>query len=107
MAEASLNTDSDELTWKVGYSGLTGPVTAGEFHGPAEAGRSASVVVKFQGSLDSPITGVATIMPAQAKELMSGIWYVNLHTQANPGGEIRAQMPTPAAPTRTQPISGY
>jgi hypothetical protein len=41
---------------------------------------------------DSPIDGTATLTPEQAKELVDGKWYFNLHTSANPGGEIRGQI---------------
>ena len=43
--------------------------------------------------MNSPITGTATLTPAQAADLAAGKWYVNLHTAANPGGEIRGQVP--------------
>ena len=39
-----------------------------------------------------PIDGMATLTPEQAKELVDGKWYFNLHTSANPGGEIRGQI---------------
>ena len=50
MAEASLNKDTNVLTWKVSFSGLTGPASAGHFHGPAAAGSNAGVVVPFTGT---------------------------------------------------------
>lgn len=90
--EATLNTGSNELTWKVVYSGLSGPAVAAHFHGPAEPGQNAGVVVGFKGSVESPIVGQATITPEQANDLLSGKWYVNIHTKAYPGGEIRAQV---------------
>lgn len=90
--EASVNKDSNLLTWTVTYSGLTAPATGGHFHGPAMAGSNAGVVVPFSGSLASPIKGSATLTPAQMADLMAGRWYVNLHTAANPGGEIRGQL---------------
>jgi hypothetical protein len=93
--EATLNKETNELKWKVVYSGLTGPAGAGHFHGPAVAGQNAGVVLGFKGSVESPISGEATITPEQAKDVSAGKWYVNLHTKANPGGEIRAQV-TPA-----------
>ncbi len=93
--EASLDKESNQLKWKVVYSDLSGAAGAGHFHGPAGVGQNAGVVLGFKGSVESPITGEATITPEQAKDLLAGKWYVNLHTKASPGGEIRAQV-TPA-----------
>ncbi len=89
---AKVELDGSTLRWTVSYSGTTGPVTAGHFHGPALPGSNAGVVVPFTGSMASPISGTATITPAQAQQLKSGMWYVNLHTAAHPGGEIRGQV---------------
>ena len=80
------------LTWTVTYSGLSGPVTAAHFHGPAAAGANAGVAVPFTGDLSSPIRGKATLTAAQAADFTGGRWYVNLHTAKNPGGEIRGQL---------------
>ena len=94
--EASLNKATNLLRWKITYSGVSGPVSAGHFHGPAMAGQNAGVVVPFKGSTASPIEGEATLTPEQAADLMAGKWYANLHTAANPGGEIRGQVtPSP------------
>jgi hypothetical protein len=35
---------------------------------------------------------MATLTPEQATQLLGGQWYVNIHTEANPGGEIRGQV---------------
>ncbi len=80
------------LSWNVTYSGLTGNVTGAHFHGPAMAGSNAGVVVPFKDSMASPIKGSATLSPEQAADLQGGKWYVNLHTAAHPGGEIRGQV---------------
>jgi hypothetical protein len=90
--EASLDKQTSLLTWTVTYSGLTGPAKAGHFHGPAMAGANAGVALGFMGSVDSPIKGSATLTAAQVEDLLAGKWYVNLHTAANPGGEIRGQV---------------
>ena len=74
---------------------VTGPVKAGHFHGPAPAGQNTGVALGFTGSMDSPIQGSATLTAAQAADVLAGKWYANLHTAANPGGEIRGQL-TPA-----------
>ena len=36
--------------------------------------------------------GSATLTDEQAAELMAGKWYVNVHTAANKGGEVRGQV---------------
>ena len=89
---ASIKLDGDTLSWVITYSGLTGPVTGAHFHGPAPANGNAGVVVPFAGSLGSPITGSKQLTAAQIAQLKSGLWYLNLHTAANPGGEIRGQV---------------
>jgi CHRD domain len=89
---ASLDKETGKLKWTVSYAGLSGPVVAAHFHGPAQSGQNAGVVLGFQGSLASPIEGEATLTAAQAADVLAGKWYVNLHTKANPGGEVRAQV---------------
>ena len=84
--------DGNVIKWTVTYSGLTGPVTAGHFHGPAAAGANAGVVVPFAGPLASPIVGSASLTAAQVDQVKQGLWYINLHTAANPGGELRGQV---------------
>ena len=91
--ELNLNKQTNELSWTVTYTGLSGPATGAHFHGPAMAGANAGVVVPMTGSLTSPIRGTASLTAAQAADLMAGKWYVNLHTAANPNGEIRGQFP--------------
>ena len=82
---------SKKLTWKGSYTGLTGPATAAHFHGPAETGKNAGVAVPIAPAT-SPLEGSATLTDAQAADLMAGKWYVNVHTAANKGGEIRGQL---------------
>jgi len=89
--EASFDKTTSLLKWKLTYSGLSGPASAAHFHGPAMAGANAGVVVPFS-SPASPIEGQATLTPAQAADLLDGKWYANVHTAANPGGEIRGQV---------------
>lgn len=80
------------LSYTVTFSGLSGPATAGHFHGPAASGANAGVVVPFTAPIVSPIKGTATLTDAQITDFTAGKWYANIHTAANPGGEIRGQM---------------
>ena len=91
-ADIDYDPATKKLSWKLTYSGLTGPATAAHFHGPAEAGKDAGVEVAIPGATSSPAEGSATLTDAQAADLASGKLYVNVHTAANPGGEIRGQV---------------
>ena len=91
-ADLDYDAASKKLSWKVSYSGLSGPATAAHFHGPAETGKNAGVAVPIPGIANSPAEGSATLTEAQASDLLAGKLYVNIHTAANPGGEIRGQV---------------
>ena len=88
---ASYDTASKVLTWKGNYSGLTGDAIAAHFHGPAEVGKNAGVAVPIK-PLAPAFEGSATLTDGQAADLMAGRWYVNVHTEANKGGELRGQL---------------
>ena len=60
--------------------------------GPLPLGKAAPIEVPLKAPLDSPMTGSATLTDAQAKDLMDGMMYFNIHTAANKPGEIRGQM---------------
>lgn len=92
MADLDYNAASKKLSWKLSYSGLSGPATAAHFHGPSDPGKNAGVAVAIPNAAKSPVEGSATLTDAQAADLLAGKYYINIHTQANPGGEIRGQV---------------
>jgi hypothetical protein len=91
-ADIDYDDATKKVTWKLTYSGLSGPATAAHFHGPAEPGKNAGVAVAIPNATSSPAEGSATLTDAQAADLKAGKYYVNVHTAANPGGEIRGQV---------------
>ena len=91
-ADLTYDTVSKNLTWTITFDGLTGAATVAHFHGPAESGKNAGVALLIGQNPTSPAKGSATLTEAQAGDLMAGRWYVNVHTAANRGGEIRGQV---------------
>jgi hypothetical protein len=80
------------LTWDVNHSGLSGQATMAHFQ------ENAPPVIWLSekgAAVSNPIKGQATLTPEQAQQMTAGEWYINVHTQANPGGEIRGQVTPP------------
>ena len=107
-ATVTLDTVADTVTWVVDVFNLPTGVTAAHIHagGPGVAG---PVIINFTVvqtvSNDFRITGTARasdLVPRAAQGVNSwedleqamaaGQTYVNVHSQANPGGEIRGQL---------------
>jgi len=96
-----LNEDRTQLSYKIKVANLSGPIAAAHFHNAAAGVNGA--VVRDIAFTDTVATGVwsstdATqpLTPALVAELLAGNLYVNVHTAANPGGEIRGQVLTGA-----------
>ena len=97
-AELTYDPATRMVTWNIAYTGLSSPTTMAHFHGPAKAGKNAPPVIwlSTQGSPPAnPIKGSATLTPDQAKQFSDGEWYVNIHSQSHPAGEIRGQVIPP------------
>lgn len=96
---------TNQLDWNITFSDLVAGATAAHFHGPAAPGTNASVQVPIplgtsSGMTSGLLTGSATLTSAQETQLLSDLWYVNIHSSVFPGGEIRGQVqvvPLPAA----------
>ncbi|MEX0736001.1 MAG: CHRD domain-containing protein, partial [Bacteroidota bacterium] len=90
-----LNADGTELSYSITVNGLT--MTAAHFHN-APAGTNAGVV-KDLSFTNNTSTGVwrstdanQPLTDSLLSELLRGRLYVNVHTSANPGGEMRGQV---------------
>jgi hypothetical protein len=108
--DATFDTQTKVLSYTLTFDGLSGPATVAHIHGPATRKENAGVVTPLgDKNPTSPITGTVTLTDDQAKALASSKLYVNVHTAANPGGEIRGQIGSTharrakaAAPAATQ-----
>jgi hypothetical protein len=88
----TLDTVTDKVTYKITYSGLTGPVVAAHFHGPALPGQEAGVLLPIPGPYLTGLSGTLTANAATVQDILAGKTYVNLHTNKYPMGEARAQV---------------
>ena len=87
-ATITLNMARTEISYVVRHT-LMG-ATAAHIHGAAP-GVNGGVVVTFP-SAGAEITGTAALTPSQVADLEAGALYINIHSMAHPGGEIRGQI---------------
>lgn len=83
------NKDTNMLTYNITWSGFT--ATNMHFHkgGPTESGPP---VLAIPAPFTSPKSGTFTLTEDQETDLVNGLFYINIHSQQHPAGEIRAQM---------------
>jgi predicted lipoprotein with Yx(FWY)xxD motif len=79
------------ILWSLSFNGLSGPASASHIH-LGKAGVAGPVVLALCGPCSSPLTGHKAIDANLAAAISSGGAYVNVHTAANPGGEVRGQL---------------
>ena len=96
FGRVTLNDAENSITVSVYYSGLSSGLTLGHIHGPAAPGVNGPVIFNL-----NPTTGVTSgsvvgatfaITPSQVADLKAGLYYFNIHTANNTGGEIRGQL---------------
>jgi hypothetical protein len=83
--------DTATLSWRLTFSGLSGPGTAAHIH-TGKVGVAGPVIVPLCGPCRSGQKGKATISESVIKALEAGKAYVNVHTAKNAAGEIRGQV---------------
>ncbi len=96
-----LDASTGEITWDITYDNLQGgtdDAIAAHFHGPAVPGQNADAQVNIGNNSRSLLSRkMYSLCPVsltsdQMQNLLDGLWYVNIHTNANVGGEIRGQV---------------
>ncbi|MFZ1321883.1 MAG: CHRD domain-containing protein [Ignavibacteria bacterium] len=92
----NFNSATNVLSFYLTFTGLAAPTTAAHFHAPASPGVNAPIVIGFAGFPTGVSVGYYSnsyvVSEAQELEIVSGLWYVNIHTAVFPGGEIRGQL---------------
>jgi hypothetical protein len=101
VAVVVFNAVTGDLCFSISYdeSLLTSAETNAHFHAPGPPGVNAPVVVPLP-SPGSPKNGCVptNLTEDQRLGLFQGLWYINIHTAMNPGGEIRGQVIPQVAP---------
>ncbi len=94
VARMSLAEDGT-LSWEVAVRNID-PITAAHIHIGAPGVPGPPVITLYDGTgdfdQDNPISGDDMLTDEQIEELLAGNYYVNVHTAANPAGEIRGQI---------------
>jgi hypothetical protein len=94
VAFVTFNAATGEVCFSISYeeSQLTAEETAAHFHAPGPPGVNAPVIIPLPPG--SPKNGCVTpdLTEDLRRALFQGLWYVNVHTAKNPGGEIRGQV---------------
>jgi hypothetical protein len=95
----TLDTGGGLLCYAISYTDLVSTETAAHFHAPASAGQNADIVFFISpppngpSPLGSPKTGcVGPLTGEQMNQLKKGLFYINIHSDEFPDGEIRGQV---------------
>ncbi|MEO9533467.1 MAG: CHRD domain-containing protein [Crocinitomicaceae bacterium] len=95
VASFTLNSSWDTMFVNISVNGLSGPITGIHVH-EGLAGTSGGVITDLgpfvtRNRVITHLTG-ADLTAEMISNYLNGSYYVNVHTDANPGGEIRGQL---------------
>ena len=93
---AIMNASRTQLNYTFAFAQLSGRVTAAHFHYNksrlAKPYPTQNITVTDTSGNGCILSSWTALTPAQADSLPQSSVYINLHTAANPNGEIRAQV---------------
>ena len=92
VAAITVSNDLSTISYEVVITGLSGDITNAHFH-RANAGVAGGVVLPVGGDVvGNRISGSAALTLPMLNDFLRGALYLNVHTAANPSGEIRGQV---------------
>ena len=93
-ARIVINESALTITYTVVFNGLSGTQSGAHIHAPAAIGLNTGVAIGFPnpGGTSGTITGTAAITAVRIAQIRAHQGYVNIHSSAFPGGEIRGQL---------------
>ena len=80
------------IKYRLTFKGLTGPAAAAHIHVALAGKANPTPAVSLCGPCKAGQTGTVSASAAVLKTILGGGTYVNIHTAANGGGEIRGQI---------------
>ncbi|HJZ45969.1 MAG TPA: CHRD domain-containing protein [Roseiflexaceae bacterium] len=82
-------TTTRKLTYSIAFTNTLGPETAAHIHKGAPGVAGPPIITLPAGN---PKQGTVSLSGQNVADLLAGLLYVNIHTSANPNGEIRGQI---------------
>ena len=95
VAQVLLVKETNMVCYRISFSPLAGTEILAHFHGPAAPSQNAPILVDISPSptpIGSPKHDCVQFTKDQVKLLEKGLTYLNIHSTAATGGEIRGQV---------------
>ncbi len=106
LGMVTIEPDLHALDYYIVYDQLSGPVTGAHFH-QAVPGENGPVVIDISNDVNPIyVSGTTPFTIDEFNSLLKGDLYINLHTAANPSGEIRGQIQKFAREAYTFELNG-